>query len=97
MKPMTEKAKISIDHVPRCGLILEHSPICEPAARITKCLWRLLAALGAISGDGGGDEKIEGRCGSSRAIRVLSPNSLARPAIRTRVWASAGRFCLRAV
>jgi hypothetical protein len=81
----------------RCGLILEHSPTCEAAARITKRLWRLLTALGGISGDGGGDEKIEGRCGSSRAIRVLSPNSLARPAVRTRVWTPTGRFCLWAV
>ncbi len=57
----------------------------------------LICALGAISGDGGGDEKIEGRCGSSRAIRVLSPNSLARPAVRPRVWAPTGWFCLWAV
>jgi hypothetical protein len=80
------------------GLILEPlSLTCEAVARISQRLQSLLAALGAISGDGGGDEKIEGRCGSSRAIRVLSPNSLARPAVRTRVWTPTGWFCLRAV
>jgi hypothetical protein len=65
---------------------------CEAAARITKHLQSLLADLGAISGDSGGDEKIEDLCGSSRAIHVLSPDSLGRPAIRTRVWTPAGRF-----
>src|ERR1700738_5357697 len=64
---------------------------CEATTRITRHLQSLLAALGD-SYEGSGGEKSANLLGRSPAVRVRSPNSLDRTAVRTGVRAPAGRF-----
>jgi hypothetical protein len=64
---------------------------CEATTRIIRNLQSILAVLGD-SYEGSGDEKGANLLGRSPAVRVSSPNSLGRTAVRTGVRAPTGRF-----